>query len=760
MKNNSEYGVVGKSKCRVDAIEKVTGKAKYTWDLNLPSMLHCKILRSPYPHAKIISIDTSKAEKLSGVRAILTPADVPDTLFNKAYRFSFPRDKYKFDERVLTRKSRFVGDRIAAVAADTEEIAEHAIKLIETKFDKLEPIMDPERAMEENAPKVHSESKNNIIQQLVVELGDVEKGFREADFVFEDKFKTHSQYHCALESHVSIADYGPNELTIWSSHQAPFQLRNMVSGVTGIPQHKIRVMNRYLGGGFGGKDEAFDELIAALLSKKSGRPVKVSTDRKEDVSATNRRHPSVITVKIGVKKDGALTALQIKSILDGGAYATCSARVLASNVGAPPLLYSVNNYKAEGFVVYTNRVPGGAFRGYGNPQWVFAVESMLDIVAEKLGIDSLVVRLKNAHGEGDPNYVTGGGIDSCGLERCLREGAEKINYYGRGKSVGAGGNIKRGIGIAMAVHPTSATPSGTEFWGALIAINPDGTVNLMVGTNEMGQGSNTVLAQIASEELGVNYDNISVISGDTNSNPQQVGSYASKTTHIAGNAVKLAAGDAKNKLLKEAAAVMDVSLKELVLSGNKISTKDGVKNISFSDLVRRIKDENIPQIIGVGVYKSETNAPSYAAHFAEVAVDTETGRVDVSKYVSMTDVGQAINPDLVEGQLEGGHHQGLGYALSEGLIWDEESGIVLNSNILDYGMIPPLDSPVMQIGLVTTVEPTGPFGAKGAGEISLDPVAPAIANAIYNAVGLRIKELPITPDKLILGLFEKERKDE
>jgi xanthine dehydrogenase molybdenum-binding subunit len=758
MEKDSAFLVVGKKLPRVDAIAKATGQAKYSVDLELPGMLHGKILRSPHPHAKIVRIDTSEAEKLPGVKAILTFKDIPKVKFNPSTRYNFP--PLPEDAYILADKARFVGDEIAAVAAESEEIAEEALSLIKVEYEKLPAVFDPEEAMKPGAPKIHDWADNNIVARISVNQGDVEKGFKEADLILEDEFKVQPQHHCALEPHACVAHYTSEGLTIWSSTQVPFQVRNLVAKILDLPIHKVRVIKPHVGGGFGGKDEMFHEALAALLSKRTGRPVKIELTRAEVFSATRTRHSGKERVKIGFKKDGTIVALHLETIFNAGAYSAASPRITRANGVRALGLYRLPNYRFDGYCVYTNVVPAGAFRGYGNPQQGFAIEQMLDMAAEKLGIDPIEIRLKNVVRVGDPNPLTKGIFESVGIADCIKKGAELIGWQRRKPKI-ISNTKRRGYGMAIAAHWTSVAPYAQEYVGAVVNINPDGTINLMVGASDIGQGSDTVMCQIAAEILGLSLSDVSIIAADTAVTPWDAGSYSSKTTHIAGNAVRLAAIDAKNKLLTEAAKILKVDKEELECKDKKVFLKsDPSKSVSVPEIINWMKlNSEEPWIIGKGVYKMITNCPTYLAHFVELSVDIQTGSVEVLKFVACQDVGVAINPLQVEGQMEGSIHMGMGYALTEGIIFDKETGKVLNNSFVDYKLIPPKDMPEEIITeLIPTYEPTGPFGAKGCSEVGMTPVAPAIANAIYDAIGIRIKELPMSKERVLTTFKRKNLK--
>lgn len=750
-----ETEVVGKGIPQIYGIEKATGAAKFTVNVELPGMLHAKFLRSPHAHARIVRIDTSRAEKLPGVKGILTFNDIPKVKYNPNTRFNFfgelPNDMF-----ILSDKARYVGDRIAVVAATCEEVAEEAVSLIDVEYETLPAVFDPEEALKPDAPKIHGD-ESNVIQQISLTHGDVERGFKEADFVFEDEFKTQINHQVALEPHVCIADFAlEGNLEIISSTQVPFQVRHVVAKVLKLPINKVRVIKPHVGGGFGGKDEVFDEIIAALLSKKTGKPVKVEMSREEDFIATTTRHAFVVRLKMGVKNDGTLTALQVKSIQNAGAYCTSSPRVLGAQSARTLLRYRIPNYKFDGYSIYTNLVPGGGFRGYGGPQINFPVESLMDTVAERLGIDRVEIRLKNCVRKGDQNFTTKGTIESCGLQEGVAKCLERMDWYGKKPRTTSDGR-KRGLGLAIDAHVTSSFPRGAESSEANVTVNEDGTINLEVGSSDIGTSSDTVMCQIAAEELGLEIDDVSIASGDTRNTGWDVGAYASKTTYIAGNAVKKAAAAAKEKIIQQAAKILAVAPEGLECKHKRIYARDDpTKSITLPDLIQKILASGEPfQITGTGSFSAKTNAPNFTVHCVEVLVDPETGKIEIPRYVTAVDAGTVMNPVALEGQVEGSVHMGLGYALTEELLF-AQSGEMLNSDLVDYKILPAIDTPRPEIIIIPTYEPTGPFGAKGAGEGSLVPALAAVANAVYDATGVRIKELPITFEKLYTAMKKKE----
>ncbi len=772
----SELRVVGKSVAKPDAWEKVRGGSGYPINFRLPGMLHAKLLRSPYAHAKIVKIDISRAKKLNGVRAIITYKDVPKTRFTPYYSSPQMSASLVRDMLVLDDKVRFVGDGVAGVAAETIEAAEEALDLIDVEYERLPAVFDPEEAMKSGVPEIHEGTKNNIALAPVLSFGDVEKGFKEADEIFEGRYETPRVHTCYMEPRVCVAQWDEmGNLSVYSSIQAIFGLRQALSFGLGIPESKIRVIKPpYIGGGFGGKLEmSFLEPVCSLLSLKTGRPVRMEYTRLEDFLSTSR-HRIRMYLKTGVKKNGTFTARYCKSFLDAGAHATQAPVVLMVH-GTFGFLgtYKCANKKWEGYAVYTNSVIGGGYRGYGAPQAAFAVESQIDEICEELRLDPIEMRLKNSHSQGDPHpEIPGLNLTSYALRECIGKGAEGIGWKRRSSPGSKTGTVRRGIGFACMpiwVSGGFGIPDVYELSGAVVKVNPDGTVSLNIGVVDIGAGENTVLSQIVAEELGVPFDAVKLTSSDTDSAPYDPGTHASRVTYSCGHAARLAAAEAKKKLLGVAGEMLEASPADLVVENGDIYVK-GVREkkttvaevATAAQLPSVIMTEKGPQLTGkekgtiIGAVSTAplSNPTPTAALFVEVEVDMETGEVRVVRAISAHDLGKAINPKAAQGQVEGGFAQGLGYALMENMLFDQETGTCLTVDFLDYKIPTAREMPKVEVVLLEKTEQTGPFGAKGIGELPIIMPAPAIANAVYNAIGVRIRELPITPEK-ILGALGK-----
>lgn len=747
-----EYSVVGKRLPLKDAPEKVTGRALFTGDMTLPGMLYARILRSPYAHARVLRVDTSRAERLPGVKAVLSRNNAPR--IKVPMTLGMPSDKVAFDDEV-----RYVGDEVAAVAAVSELIAGEALKLIKVDYEELPAVFDPEEATRPGAPPVHEDKPDNIGILRATESGNVETGFREADYIFEETFRTSSQRHASMETHCALASFdAAGKLTVWTPTQVPYQVQAILAGYLGIPMSRVRVVIPYCGGGFGGKLDMLVEHTAALLSRMAGQPVKLVLGREDEFSATLCRQPFVINLKMGVRRDGTLTAIEAHATSNEGAYMYKGLIIIAIAGNSMTRVYRCPNTKYEGRGVYTNTTPAGAFRGFSSPPAYFAVESMVDMIAEQLGMDPVEFRRKNFRTVGEPSRV-GTPITSSGFDECLSRGAELIGWERRGRPGESGGTKKRGMGMSGIAHGSGKRPSESDYSTAFVRINEDGTAHLFIGTADLGTGSNTTLAQIAAEELGLSLDDVGVTAGDTDATPFDEGAMASRTLHVAGGAVRAAAADARHQIFSRAAGKLGVQPEALEVKNKRIFIRDDYgKGLAISELAREARKakEGAITFLGKASFEDPVSAQTFGAHFAEVEVDTETGRVEVLKLVAVHDVGKAINPLVVEGQIEGGATQGIGYAMMEEPVTSNSTGEMLNSSFSSYLIMTALDMPEIESGFSEPVDPTGPFGAKGVGEPPLEGVAPAIANAIYNATGVRLMEIPITAEKVLKALRDKD----
>ncbi|MGA2463493.1 MAG: molybdopterin cofactor-binding domain-containing protein [Thermodesulfobacteriota bacterium] len=751
-----ELLVVGQSFSKIDGLNMATGKTLYTADMKLPRMLYGKILRSPHPHALIKRIDTSKLKRLSGVKAVINYENVPRVPYNSAGLPSYGISRH--DEYIFDQKVRFHGDRVAAVAAVDKDTAEEAIHLIDVEYELLDAVFDPEEALRPEAPEVQTGTGKNVIY-IPYAVGDIEKGFQEADDVFEDRYVMHPVHTCCMEPTAFIADVDSSgKLTVYGTTQVPNHSRRILSQILKLPMSKIRVVKPPIGGGFGSRQNLQHEGVVAMLALKTGLPVKIEYSREEEFFASTIRHPAIISFRTGIKRDGTLTGWYVKVIANAGAYTGHTPVLVQTLLHKNP--YRIPHEKYEAYCVYTNLPNSGAFRGYGNPQISFARECHLDRIAEALKIDPIEIRVKNKLRVGDVNPLNrsmGWTLDSCGLEECLRAGARQFEWEKkRSGRKNRSAEILRGVGVACMMHLSGQTMSA-DCSSAIIKLNEDGTTALLTSAADLGQGSNTAMAQIAAEVLGLKVEDIVVMASDTDITPFDMGTYASRQTYVSGNAVKRAAEDAKAQLVKYAATMLSEKEEDLEIADRWIYVKDNSqKRLSLGEVVNEAQyGKDRYHILGKATFKASNNPPPFAATFTEVEVNRETGTVKVLRVVSAHDVGKAINPKLTEGQIEGGIFQGIGYALTEEIHYDSKTGRTLNADFFDYKIPCSQDMPVIEPILIETLDPTGPFGAKGVGESSLISVAPSIANAVYDAIGVRIKSLPITGEKILEALREK-----
>ncbi len=762
----SDHRVVGRRVRKVDGFKLVTGKTAFTDDIALPGMLIGKILGSPHAHARIRRIDTSRAQALPGVHAVLTWKDVPrvpHTTAGQAWPEPSPYDTYLLDSKV-----RFVGDRVAAVAAETRAIAEEALRRIEVDYDVLPPVLDMEHAMDPGTAVIHDEpdstgirdAARNLAGDIHTGVGDVEAGFRASDLVVEREYRTPRQQHAAIEPHIVIAWLdADNRLVIRTSTQIPFHVRRQVAMILQIPVGRIHVIKPRIGGGFGGKQEMVIEDICAALALAAHRPVKLEYTRHEEFFMARTRHPQILRLKMGVKRDGTIVAHHMKVLAATGAYGGHCTTV-QGNTGSKVLpLYRAPNLRFDCDVVYLNTPQAGAFRGYGCPQGYFAQESLVDEIAHELGLDPIAFRLKNAIRLGDVDELSaqlGEGkkglprtIRSCGLPQCLDRGAAAIGWKEKrnGGRRGAG-RLLRGVGVATSMQGSGI--AGVDFAGAFLKLNEDGSFNLQVGATDLGTGSDTVLAQIAAETLGVSLDKILVYSSDTDFTPFDVGAYASSTTIISGGAVKKAAEKTRDAVCCFAAQMLDAAPEDLVCRDDRIVAPGG-KAVSMAEAATFAFYKEKTQVMEGASHFNTDSPPPFCATFAEVEVDAETGQVRVAHLVTAVDLGVAINPMQAEGQAEGAMAQGLGYALAEEMVLDD-AGRVVNASFTDYKIFTAKDMPKLTTILVETEEPLGPYGAKSIAEVPINGVAPAVANAVFDAAGIRLRRIPIRPEAVLAAL--------
>ena len=769
---NANRSVVGKNLRKLDGFKLVTGRPAFTDDIHIPGLLYGKILPSPHAHARIKRIDTRKAKDLRGVHAVLTYKDVPRVPHTTAGQ-SWPEPS-PYDTYLLDSKMRFVGDRVAAVAAESRAIAEEALRLIEVEYEILPAILEIEQAMADGAAVIHDEpdstgihdAQHNLAGYILREIGNVEDGFRESDYVIEREFRTQRVQHCALEPHITISWLDSDDrLVIRSSTQVPYHTRRQVAMILQISVQRVHVVKPRIGGGFGGKQEMLLEDICGALVLATRRPVKIEYTREEEFYMARSRHPQILNIKMGVKRDGTLMANKMTVLATTGAYGS-HANTVQGNTGSKVLpLYRTPNMRFECHVVYTNTPVAGAFRGYGCPQGFFAQESVIDEIAQELGMDPVELRKKNMIRLGDIDDLSaqlGEGrkglprhVRSCGLPECLERGAAAIEWAVKRQTLPqTTGHLRRGVGVACSMQGSGI--AGVDWASALLKLNEDGSFNLQVGAADLGTGADTVLGQIAAETLGVTLDKMIVCSGDTDFTPFDVGAYASSTTIISGGAVKKASEKVRDHLLRIASKMLDIPVDNLTCRDNQVVTKcECEKSVSMEDLAHYAMYKEKVQVMENASHWNTDSPPPFCAQFAEVEVDTETGQIRVVHLVTAVDLGVAINPMQAEGQSEGAVAQSLGYALTEEMVLDA-SGRVINPSFLDYKMLSAKDMPKLTTILVETEEPLGPYGAKSVSEIPINAPAPAVANAIYHAIGVRFRRLPIRPEDVLPALREKE----
>jgi xanthine dehydrogenase molybdenum-binding subunit len=756
---NREFNVVGKRIPKLDAAQKAMGRAEYIQDIKLPEMLYGKILYSKYASANIIKIDTSKALALPGVHAVLTGEDVPEKM-----KMGFMKD----NPPIKKGKVSCFRDEVAAVAARSPEIAKKALDLIEIEYEALEGIFDPEKAMEKDSPLVHDHLKSNVLKMpWNIHYGDVEKAEKESAFVVEDRFTTTWVTHCCMGTSGAVALFdASSNLTIYTNTQIPSLAKKdflEAMKTMGLEGKRARVIKPIIGGGFGSKLDTYAyEHIAILLAHKTRKPVKMVFDRVEEFKATSTRQPTIIYIKQGCDKKGKLTFRDIKMVLDNGGHTSWGATTPSVMLMPISSLYRVENVKYIAHCVYTNNTYSQAMRGYGNPQATFAIESSIDMLAEKAGIDKIEFRQINRNQPGDET-PEGLKITSCGLGECI-DAVKKDLAFDNKNEKGVG------TGIASLIHVGGgARIYGSDGCGAILKMDDYGKVDIFTGGTDMGQGMDNITAQIVAEELGLNVEDINVVHSDTDICPWDVGAHASRSTFVAGNAALGAAKKMKKKIQALASPLLEAPPENIELNHRLVFVSgDPEKNMSIDKLLRKahfspggtmLMAENFydpaNENMGKDLKGNMSMAYSFGAHGARVKVDEETGKVEVLEYVAAHDVGKAINPLLLEGQVYGGVIMGLGYALTEEIT--VRNGETMNANFRDYKLFTAKDAVKIKAPVIETNDKNGPFGAKGIGEPGCVPTAPAIANAIYDAVGVRIKDLPITPEKVLAALKEKKK---
>lgn len=762
-----KLNVVGKSLPKVDVVNKVTGAAIYTSDIYLLNMLHGHLVRSQHTRAKVISIDKEAAMNVPDIVDIITCFDVPEVHFSTA---GYPREtilgicpnvdsRFMEDRMLLEQELRYEGEIVALILAENVKAAREAETLLKIEYEVLPHVVDTAYALSEESPLIHGGTGKNVIE-TEMSYGDVEEGFKKSTYIFEDSVTVQGQQHACMETSCSVAQIEPSgKVTLWSTTQVPFHIRRNIHEVLGIPMSKIRVIKPAIGGGFGERQMVQNEILCVYAAMRTKRNVRIELTREENLAYTSLRHPADITLKTGLDENGKIVAYQMYVRSCAGAYSGHSNYVTKAMCTKNP--YKIGNMFFHADITFTSRPDSGAYRGYGNPQMCFAREYHFDRIAKELGIDPTDFRKRNLVQVGEQNPValkTDWILQSNGLEACIDAGKEVIEWDKRRESKGT---KRYGKGMSAALHVTgiSAEP---DFSSATIKLNEDGTVSLLIGSPDLGQGSDTTHAQICAETLGINLEDVNVLSSDTDVTSFDGGSYSSRQTFVAGNAIILATNKVKEKVLKYAAEMLHQQLGNLdTYDGWIVRKESGRRLASMADLAYFAAYKAIEpiHICESASYNALNCPPAFAAHFADVEVDTETGAINILNFVAAHDVGVAINPDLVTAQVEGAVAQGIGYALMEDMIYDDKAKL-LNNSFTDYKLPRATDMCPIEVIVVEAYEPSGPYGAKSVGEMAVAPVAPAIANAVYDALGIRINSLPLTKEKVLAAIKKKCKQEE
>jgi putative selenate reductase molybdopterin-binding subunit len=765
-----KFEVVGHSERRVDGTALVTGKPVFVADApDRPGTLHLALLTSPHAHARIRAIDTSRAEALEGVALVLTHENTPAKPYTTAGQ-GYPEPS-PYDTRMFNPKVRYVGDRVAVVAADSVEIARRALALIEVDYEVLDPVLSIDEAIAEGAPLVHDEPcpdawdpEHNVAAYSEAIAGDVDAGMAASDVTVEVTVETHYAQHTPIETHVIASHLDEHDrLVLVTSTQVPFHARRIVAYLLDLPVHRVRVIKPRIGGGFGAKQEILLEDLAALTTLRTGRPARMAITREQEFVSSRTRHPMRIRVGLGAGSDGTLRAIDMDVLSNTGAYGTHSLTVL-SNAGSKtlPLYNLAPDVRFVGRAVYTNLPVCGAYRGYGATQGQYAMEVAIDHLADALGMDALELRRRNHIVEGGTSPIfkeLGEGregveqtITSCELPACIEIGAERIGWATKRGRRRRDGSWVHGVG--MSIHMQGSGIPLIDMAAASIKLNDDGSINLTVGATDLGTGSDTILAQIAAEVLGIPLAKVVVTSSDTDLTPFDTGAYASSTTYVSGMAVRRAAEDVRGQLVAAAAEMLQAEPGDLRFGDERVTGPQG-RSVTLEKIaLRALYGANQHQIAATASAVPEVSPPPFLASFAEVAVDLDSGRIRLVDYVAVADCGTPVNPRLAEGQVEGAIANGIGYALMEDLAIDAR-GRARGSDFGRYKIPGSCDLPPLQVVLVDSYDPTGPMGAKSIAEIGINAPIPTIANAVHDATGLWLTETPFTAERVWRALRDR-----
>ena len=756
--------IVGKGIAKIDGMSIATGKPVYTDDLAAKEALVVKILRSPHAYATIEDIDIKRAMMVPGVECVLTYKDVPNNKFTLAGQ-SYPEPS-PYDRLILDKTVRYVGDEVAIIAAKDEKTAIKAMKMIKVKYNVLKPVIDMEKAID-NESIVHEEDvhcnfdigmerERNICSKHLYETGNVEEELANCDVVVEDTYYTQAQAHGMMETYraYNYLDHA-GRLVVVSSTQIPFHVRRHLSRALNIPSSKIRVIKPRIGGGFGGKQTACVEIFSALVTLKTGKPAKIIYDRRETFMCTTSRHAMKLNVKVGADKDGTIKVIDIDALSDTGAYGEHASTTFGL-VGEKtmPMYGKLKAARFKGNVVYTNKTPAGAFRGYGATQGCFAVEATINKLSAKLNMDPVEVRLKNIIKEGEVSPAYNKHLQSVALDRCIQKGKELIKWDEKYPCKEISKTKVRSVGMALTMQGSGI--AGIDTASIEIKLNDDGNYTLLTGSTDMGTGSDTILAQMCAEVLETTMDKIVVNSADTDSSPYDPGSYASSTTYVTGMAVVKAATELRDKIINLGAERLGLHKDDVIFDGSEVKSAIDEKSISLFDLAVDVTvGPNKNKLIGYATHGSPVSPPPFIAGFVETEIDKETGKVEIIDYVAVVDCGTVINKNLAKIQVEGGIVQGIGLALYEDVVYGERGDLASNT-FMQYKIPTRKDVGNIIVDFEESYEPTGPFGAKSVGEVVVNTPSPAIENAIYNGVGINLNTLPMTPEKVFMAMLDKE----